>query len=274
MYKTFWKLDRRPFDNDDEPRFYYPSEIHQATLLKLHYAIENRRGAGLLAGMPGLGKTLLVRALLADLADEYEPRIHVRFPQLGPEQLVAYLAAELTGQRLPSAAVDENLHRMEACLQENTRGGRHAVVVIDDAHLLCGSDAMETLRLLLNYESAWTILLVGQPGLLPALDRMPALEERMSVKCLLQRFSIDESAAYVSHRLLAAGAKDVHTVFQPDALERIHQLADGIPRRINRLADLALLIGFAEEQRTIRAAQVEAVAEELLTAHPAIPCAA
>ena len=273
MYTTYWKLDRRPFDNDDQPRFYYPSETHQATLLKLRYAIDNRRGAAALAGVAGVGKTLLVRTLLADLADEYAPRIHVRFPQMVPEQLVAYLAAELTGQAAPSAAVDANLHRIESHLEQNSRNGRHAVVVIDEAHLLGGTDTMESLRLLLNYDAAWTIVLAGQAGLLTALERMPALEERMSVKCLLQRFSLDQSTAYLSHRLRAAGAPDIHAVFQPDALERVHQLADGIPRRINRLADLALLIGFAEERGRIGAAQVETVAEELLTPAP-IACAA
>ena len=121
--------------------------------------------------------------------------------------------------------------------------------MIDDAHVLCDSETMETIRLLLNYEQSWTLLLVGQPALLPALERMPELEERLGVKCLLHRFTADESTAYISHRLLAAGAQDVEAIFDADALELIHQLADGTPRRINRLADLALLIGFAEEHR-------------------------
>ncbi|MCH5374612.1 MAG: AAA family ATPase [Planctomycetes bacterium] len=266
MYTEYWQLARRPFDNDDEPRFYYPGETHQASLLKLHYTIANRRGAGLLAGASGLGKTLLVRSLLDDLSEQCQPQIHLRFPQMRPESLVAYLASHLTGETNGKTSLDANLQRIEAMLAQNVQEGRHALVVIDEAHLLCGSDTMETVRLLLNYQPAWTVLLVGQPALLPALHRMPELEERLAVKCLLRRFSTDETVAYVSHRLRAAGAADVHAIFEPEALEVIHQMADGVPRKINRLADLALLIGFADEQPRIGAVHVEAVAEELMTA--------
>ena len=70
---------------------------------------------------------------------------------------------------------------------------------------------LEALRLLLNFESgsepALTLLLVGQPGLLPQIDRMPALEERLGVKCLLRPFNVDETAGYMNFRLQAAGAK-------------------------------------------------------------------
>lgn len=264
MYTDYWKLACRPFDNAADPRFYYPSETHQATLVKLRYALDHRRGASLLAGMPGLGKTLLALSLLADLPEQYGPRVHLRFPQLGPQQLLAYLAVQLTGEQIWNAPAESHLDRIEQCLRENASRGQHAVIVIDEAHRLCDSDTMETVRLLLNYEPAWTILLVAQPAILPALERMPELEERLAVKCLLQRFSLEESTAYISHRLRAAGVADIDQIFETQALETIHELSDGVPRRINRLADLALLIGFAEEQPRIGAAQVETVADELL----------
>jgi general secretion pathway protein A len=148
------------------------------------------------------------------------------------------------------------------------------LIVIDEAHLLCGTDTMETLRLLLNYEPAWTVVLAGQPALLPALQRMPELEERLGVKCLLRRFNADETAAYISHRLRAAGAADVHAIFEPPALEAIHQRADGVPRKINRLADMALLTGFAEERPTVEADSIQAIADELESIGPPIRQAA
>jgi general secretion pathway protein A len=126
------------------------------------------------------------------------------------------------------------------------------------------------MRLLLNLETpvgtALSLLLVAQPAILPALDRVPSLEERMGVKCLMRPMNADETAGYVAHRLAAAGAK--RAIFDDDAIDALHRLSHGIPRRVNRLADLALLIGFAEELSTIGAAQVEAVCEELVTVTP------
>ena len=268
MYTSYWKLERRPFDNLADGRFYYPSESHQATLLKLRYAIEHRCAAALLAGASGLGKSLLISSLFDDLSDQYQPLIHLRFPQMAPAELLAYLAAELTGTPIGTGGIDHSLRAIQRELAHNEQEDRHTVVVIDEAHLLRDTETIETVRLLLNYAPAWSVLLVAQPSLLPALDRLPELEERIGVKCLLRHFSSDETISYISHRLLAAGADDVHAIFEPEALERIHTMSGGVPRRINRVCDLALLIGYAEEQTKIRGEDIEAVAEELLSAPP------
>lgn len=264
MYTAYWKLQMRPFENALERRFYYPSETHQATLLKLRYAIENRRGAALLAGAAGLGKTLLVRTLAEDLPDSCGPLVHVKFPQVPPPQLLALIAHALTGESSAPASIDQSLLRIEQALVKNTEQERHTVVAIDEAHLLSETGGLETVRLLLNLEASWTVLLVGQPALLPALERMPALEERLGVKCLLRRFTLEETISYIQHRLRAAALIENQTLFALEALEAIHRLADGVPRRINRLCDLCLLIGYAEEFPQLTAAHVEAVAEEML----------
>jgi general secretion pathway protein A len=124
---------------------------------------------------------------------------------------------------------------------------------------------LETLRLLLNLDGADrrapALLLVGQTQLLTTLSRIPALEERLAAKCLLLAFTVEETTAYIAHRLQAAGRST--ELFNASASEAVHALTHGTPRRINRLCDLALLVGYAEERQSITAEQVEAVAEDL-----------
>lgn len=272
MYRGYWQLERRPFDDFADSTFYYPGESHQGTLLKLSYAIENHQPGALLAGTSGIGKTQLVNTLFSRLDERFAPRVHLVFPHMPPDQLLAYIAAELNGNRAtPSnVSIQESVRCIQETLEENARHGRHAVVVVDEAQLLVDSGALEWMRLLLNFETAQgtglALLLVGQPGILPALERIPSLEERLSVKCLMRPFTADETAAYVEHRLQVAGAG--RSIFSDDALTALHQLSGGIPRRINRLADLALLIGFAEEHNELTASQIEAVSEELVTVTP------
>ena len=272
MYESYWQLHQRPFENCLDPRFYYAGPSHQAALLKLRYAIENRRGGALLGGASGTGKTLLVKMLETALGKDLKPLVHLLFPQMPADQLLAYLAAELLGSPHgpDSPSLHQSVRQIEHFLAENTRKQRHAVVVVDEAHLLEDRRTLEAIRLLSNFE--WdgrlglTLLLVGQPGLLPTLERMPQLEERLGVKCLLRPFTEQETADYVAHRLKVAGAG--RTVFEPEALQTLHELTRGVARRINRLCDLALLIGYAEGQQTVTAAQLESVCQELVAVVP------
>jgi general secretion pathway protein A len=58
MYLDYWQLAKKPFEPGSDRGVFYPCEAHEAALLKLRYAVENRRGAALLAGPAGAGKTM------------------------------------------------------------------------------------------------------------------------------------------------------------------------------------------------------------------------
>lgn len=264
MYTAYWNLNTRPFDNEGDRRFYYASRSHQVALLKLRYALDHSLGAAVLSGGPGMGKSLLIESLMAGLPESIRPRVHIKFPQMPPPQLLALIAEELGGKSMEGATVDRSIQTIQRTLEHGMDEGCHALLVIDEAHLLDDDRSLETLRLLTNFEPAWTVFLVAHDLLLPTLERTPGLAERIGMHCLLRPFSLDDSLGYVQHRLAVAGAADVHRVFEPAALEALHRASGGIPRRINRLGDLALLVGFAERQRPVAAVQVAAVSDELL----------
>lgn len=274
MYESYWQLQHNPFDDDAELSGFYRSATHQATLLKLRYLIENGKGAGLLAGATGIGKSFLIQVLGRQLADAFGPFVHLVFPQMSAAELLAYLAVELGGAidgagREP-AGLDRTIREIERQLRQFTEQGRHPVIVVDEAHLIEDLQVFQALRLLLNFQQRgdirFSLIFAGQNELLNAVRRLGQLEERLVVKCLLRPLTADETIAYVSCRLEAAGAS--RPIFDPAAMQPLHELSGGVPRRINRLCDLALLVGFADESTTISAAQVEAVAEELTSAVP------
>ena len=90
---------------------------------------------------------------------------------------------------------------------------------------------------------------------------MPQLNDRIAVRSVLEPLSLDDTIGYVAHRLHAAEAKG--KIFDDDAVAELHARSGGIPRRINRLADLALVVGYADQLETIGAAEIEAVADEI-----------
>lgn len=267
MYEAYWQLSRKPFNQAFFAPAYYPTETHQGALLKLRYAVESRSSAALLSGRSGTGKTLLIHLLRRQLSGPLGPLVHMVFPKLAPAEFLNTLADELGAPTLPGENGREHgLRRIRQTVLERAAKGEHSIVVVDEAHLLEFPAAFETLRLLLNLEfegrPALTLLLVGQPALLPALDRMSDFDERLNVKCMLRPLSMEESVSYITHQLNAAGR--TAPIFDASAQDAVYHLSDGVPRRINRLCDLALLIGFAEDRSVITAEQIEAVSQELV----------
>lgn len=269
MYEAYWQLRHKPFDRLQDAQAYYPGETHQGALLKLRYAIESRRAAALLTGEPGLGKTLVAQLLQMRSTPRTNPWIWVRYPQLSAAELLVTVADAFDPKAAGSAdlRLDTSVRRITDALVANVSRGRHAVLVVDEAQALPGGETLESLRLLTNLtandESLLTVLLVGQPTLLPRLERVPAFEQRLSVKCLLRPLTLEETVSYVHCRLSAAGAQ--REIFDSSALDALYRLCQGNARRINRLADLALLVGYAEELPQITATQIETVSDDLVT---------
>lgn len=272
MYESHWNLSGRPFENWCDRRFYYPSDVHQTTLLKLRYAVENRSAAVAMCGDSGMGKSLLIDALSEQLPESFAPIARIAFPQLRGDQLLGYVTDELTAvpgdnDESPRKA----LRRLDEFLADNVEAGNHAVLFFDEAHLLTAADQLETLRLLLNLqrnqaeaESAWTLVLSGHATLLSVIERNRALDERIGVKCMLTRFSREETAGYLQHRLSIVDG-ELQKIMTPAAIEAIHLRSSGNPRRINRLADLSLMVGYAEDLQQIDAPQIDGVYHELIT---------
>jgi type II secretory pathway predicted ATPase ExeA len=273
MYEAYWKMKQNPFDTFPDVPYFYESETHQAALLKLHYLVENRKGAGLLVGGGGYGKSFLLHVLSQQLGEQHGPVVPVLFPQMSPAELLAYIAVELgakTDDDPEPISVDRTIRQIQEVLAKFAERKRHPVIAIEEAHLIDNPQVFQALRLLLNFQpqhgGAFTLILSGQRELLSRVRRLPQLEERLTVKCLLRPLSYEETLGYVTHRLQVAGLD--RPPIEPSAFDTLFELSGGIPRRINRLCDLAFLVGYADGTATITSDQVEAVSEELTAVAP------
>ncbi len=270
MYEAHWNLLRKPFDAKVDAGTYYPSESHQAAALKIHYAIEQRRAVALLCGESGAGKSMLLDSCLSQLSDHFAPIARIVYPAMPADQLLKHIARQIGPQASDSTHdLCCSIELIERILRHNVSQDCHAVLAIDEAHLLQQFGTLETLRLILNlandncaYESPITLILCGSPSLISHLSKHSSLEDRVAVRCLIERFSFEDTVAYIQHRMRAGGCSR-DDVFDMRAMEAIQMLAQGIPRRINRLCDLSLMIGFAQELRYVSSATIESAHLEL-----------
>ncbi|MFN9374675.1 MAG: ExeA family protein [Planctomycetaceae bacterium] len=273
MHQQHWGLSADPFLGWSGISGHFPSEEAEEALLRLRFVVENARGAGVLLGEAGLGKTHLLMVLAQQLDARRHPVLPLRFPQLNAGETLHYLARELTGQREPCSTPDRGLDmavgQIEQSLDQLAGQGVSPVFAIDDAHLIEDLGVLQVLRTLLDLRPLGgpppTLLLIGEGGLRTHLNRLPALADRVAVRCELTSWSAHESADYVLHRLTSAGAS--RSLFTPEALAAVYDHSGGIPRRINRLCDLALLLGFAEESEVVTARHIETAAHECSGIH-------
>jgi type II secretory pathway predicted ATPase ExeA len=267
MYERHWRLKRAPFGHDGSIESFFASSSHHTAVLKLRYLIDHRRGLGLLVGASGSGKTRLLEAVLQPARSAGFPVVTVVYPQMSPIELLNYIARKLSGEKTasPTDSMDVVLGRLEELLGTLTSSGRPPIIVIDDAHLISDRPVLQSLQLLLNFQQSdgmdFTLILAGQPEMVGVVKRLPQLDDRVAMPCVLHSLSTEETAGYIRHRLQAAGA--AQPIFSETALTAIHELSGGLPRRINRLCDFALLVGYAEELTAIDVEQVEGVHAEL-----------
>jgi general secretion pathway protein A len=271
MYEAYWKLKEKPFRNTPDPRFFFSSSQHEDALLKLTYAAAESMGAAMLTGVFGCGKTLIGQALLRDLGPERYRVAFINNPQVTSPELLRSIVRNLKATELPQKMTDLMADALLEVLQDvllnNMRDGKETVVIIDEAHIIKDDSIFETLRLLLNFQLQdkflLTLFLFGQPELRDKVSNYKQLEQRVAMRCHLDRFDEKESAGYITHRMKVAGREDA--VFTPEALKVIYEKTGGIPRRINHLCDLSLLTGLGRKADKIDGAIVERSSKEFGT---------
>lgn len=59
-----------------------------------------------------------------------------------------------------------------------------------------------------------------------------------------------ETGQYIEHRLKMAGWEN-NLLFSPDAVRRIYNYAQGVPRLINSICDISLLAGYVASASVI-----------------------
>lgn len=265
MYTQYWQLTEKPFENTADPRFLYYSGQHQEAFSRLTYAINEQKGAAFLTGVFGCGKTVIAQAVLASLSRGKFETAFVVNPQLSHVELLREIVYDLgLKDNLPTLKTDI-LHRLSEMLRNNMDNGKNTVVFIDEAHLIDDTLIFEELRLLLNlqYKNKFllTLILLGQPELKDKINNIKQFQQRISIKHHLGGLNHKETEEYIKYRVKTAGTEK--QLFEDAAIKLIFEQSGGIPRRINQICDMSLLVGLSKKQEAIDKKTIQEVIEDL-----------
>ncbi len=267
MYAKFFGLSQDPFSIAPDPRYLFMSERHREALAHLLYGLGGGGGFVLLSGEIGTGKTTVCRCFLEQIPADCNVA-YIFNPKLSVPELLRSICDEFHIE-LPADAVTAKdfIDPLNAFLLASHAAGKNNVLIIDEAQNL-SADVLEQLRLLTNLETSerklLQIVLIGQPELRRMLARpeLEQLAQRVIARFHLDALSIEETRHYVAHRLAVAGLAGA-SPFDNKALERVHRLSRGVPRRINLLCGRALLGAYASGKASVNRATVNKAAVEV-----------
>ena len=270
LYLEHFGLNEPPFRITPHTDFFFEGAERGATLEALAYAVLHDEGIVKVSGEVGSGKTMLCRMLMERLPAEVAT-IYLATPSLAREEILHAIADDLE-LKLPERRTVA-LRELQEHLITLYGAGRRVVILIDEAHVM-PEDTLEQVRLLSNLESSrhklLQIVLFGQPELDATLAKasLRQLRDRITHSFRMRPLAAPEVAKYLAFRMRAAGYRGPE-VFAPRAARRLARASGGLTRRINILADKALLAAYSESSHAVTERHVKAaVADSEFAAAP------
>ena len=249
MYYSHFGLKEPPFKITPNTEVFFTGGNRGAVLDALIYAILNGEGIVKVVGEVGSGKTMLCRMLQTIMPDKIES-IFLANPSVAPEDVLHAIAFELQLKLPKNADRLKVMQVLQSHLLARHAAGKQVVIFVEEAQGMPLA-TLEEIRLLSNLETKHDkllqIVLFGQPELDENLNQtnIRQLRERITHSFNLSPLKPKEIGEYLIFRLRAAGYFGPH-LFTQSAINKIASSAQGLVRRVNILADKALLAAFAD----------------------------
>ncbi|MDP2240347.1 MAG: AAA family ATPase [Burkholderiales bacterium] len=265
MYYSHFGLDQAPFKITPNTEFFFGGGNRGPILEALIYAISHGEGIVKVTGEVGSGKTMLCNMLQTQLPAHIET-VYLANPSVSPDDILHAIAFELQLSIARDASRLEVMQALHGHLLKRHADGKRVVVFVEESQSMPLA-TLEEIRLLSNLETRndklLQIVLFGQPELDDNL-RQPnirQLRERITHSFRLEPLGVREIHEYLMFRMRAAGYRGPD-LFSPAVVKFIAQASDGLTRRVNLIADKALLAAFSENTHTIRMKHVEAAVRD------------
>ena len=265
MYYAHFGLKEPPFKITPNTEVFYTGGKRGAVLDALIYAILNGEGIIKVVGEVGSGKTMLCRMLQTILPEKIES-IYLANPSVAPEDILHAIAFELQLKLPKNADRLKVMQVLQSHLLARHAAGKQVVIFVEEAQGMPLA-TLEEIRLLSNLETnhdkLLQIVLFGQPELDDNLNQthIRQLRERITHSFNLAPLQPKEISEYLMFRLRAAGYFGPH-LFTKSAINSIASSAQGLVRRVNILADKALLAAFADNVYQVTQKQVSAAIKD------------
>ncbi len=260
MYLDYFGLTKQPFGITPDTSLFFKGAERGEILEAILYALNSGEGIIKVVGEVGSGKTMLSRMLTKKVSDN-TVFVFLLNPSIQAEQVLYAIAYDL------GLTVDESnqsiqvLHLLQKKLFQLYEEGKKVVLVIDEAQQMPLA-TLEEIRLLSNLETETEkllqIIMFGQPELDEHIDTpsVRQLRERITYSFYLSPLTWNLAETYLTFRLEKAGHQG-RGIFKQAAIKLLTKSSHGTLRRLNVLADKALLAAFLDKNAVVEAKHVK-----------------
>ena len=265
MYYEHFGLKEPPFRITPNTDFFFGGGNRGPILEALIYAISQGEGIVKVTGEVGSGKTMLCSMLQSRLPENVET-IYLANPSVSPDEILHAIAFELQLEVTHDAGRLAVMHALQDHLLKRHAEGRRVVLFVEESQGMPIA-TLEEIRLLSNLETKsdklLQIVLFGQPELDENLrqNQIRQLKERITHSFRLEPLTPAESREYLMFRMRAAGYRGPD-LFSDAIVREIARISGGLTRRINLIADKALLAAFADNTHTLRQKHIDAAVRD------------
>lgn len=270
MYRSHWHLRTSPFRASGGVRYFHRAAAHEEALARLRYLVDDHRRLGLLLGESGVGKTLVLSVLAGALRRRGRQVAHVSLRGSSCRELLWQLAAELQLAPRHGDDVYALWRSVSDHLAENRYQRLHTVLLLDDVDQAPAETRALAARLAQSDSAADAPLTIVVSADYDCAEHVgAALLDLVELRVDLARWDANETAEFLAASLAAADAQQ--QIFSDEAVQQLHRLSGGIPRRVAQLADLALLAGAGGGLKQVDAETVQSACDELAVSGTVAP---
>jgi|688.fasta_scaffold03027_3 type II secretory pathway predicted ATPase ExeA len=260
-YRDYWKLNRWPFGDCVPPQngLNLPGQIEADA--RMSVILERVYPLSVLLGPSGVGKTTFLKRFLQPRSVSQRKQtarpIYISIAGMARNDLFEAIVS-CTYDKLARNFSIRNERLVRDVFQSHDYQGLSTIVFLDDVHLASDEVALDVLRLLDAHQNL-SIVISATEIVSPKFQQL--VQNRAQLLIELRPWSLTDVEQFVQRSIASAGGNPL--LFSDQAIVRLHELSDGIARRLIQILEITLLAGASNNAEIITPDLVDAAAEEI-----------
>lgn len=258
-YLRYWKLPRSPFSISATGKGVFTGGTVEEALARSEFLVTQEKRLGLVIGPSGVGKSTFLThfAKIRNACKPMEKLVVINLRCADRETVPSRILNGLSGfQDEPNSMID-CWSKINDQLFAQSAIGHRTVLLLDNVDGT-NEEVYQAISQLWCSPIRWSMLLSLDDDSLVDLPRW--ILDQTDLKIDLPNWDLGQTADYFEFAFRQVGSED--GVFNGQAITRVQEMGDGIPRKIVQIAELALVAGAVRKATKVTSELVDQVCDE------------